>query len=126
MRTGRIAGAADIADRLPLFYFRADRNAALVLHVVVHAHVAIIMRNLNRPAVTGDPAVCGYLAALNRLDRRTGRRGNVNGLVPLRRCCAIACCKRLARTKCTTVRDRSALNRVCELAARVLVLGNCS
>ena len=101
MRTGRVAGAADIADRLPLFYFRADRNAALVLHVVVHAHIAIAMCYLNRPAVTGDPAVCGYLATLNRLDRRTGRRGNVNGLVPTRGRGTVACRERVSGTELT-------------------------
>ena len=99
VRTGRVAGTADVADRLPLFYFRADRHAALVLHVVVHAFVPVIMRNLNRPSVTGDPAVCGYLATLHRLNRRTGRRGNVNGLVPTRGRGTVACSERVTRTK---------------------------
>ena len=82
----------------PCFTSVPTANAALVLHVVVHAHIAVAMCYLNRPAVTGDPAVRGYLAALNRLDRRTGRRGNVNGLVPTRgRCCAVACRERVAR-----------------------------
>lgn len=101
VRTGRIAGAADIADRLPLLYFRADRNAALVHHMMVHAYVPVIMRNLNRPSVTGDPAVCGYLATLNRLDRRTGRSGNVNGLVPTRGRGTVACRERVSGTELT-------------------------
>lgn len=101
MRTGRVAGAADIADRLPLFYFRTDRHTGRILHMVVLADQPVRVRYLDCPAVTVHPAIRGYLAALERLDRRAGGRRKINGVVVLGTCRAVRGREGLPRTKGT-------------------------